>query len=207
MRPLRMTRTVLAALCVLATSSALAAGASAPPSLSRLTVGRNDVSGFDRGVLRIKSATSASRFAALFDLSSSVMAKKAARLEREGFLEGVRDTLRTSTGEIFSTAMVFRSDGAANRQVAGWVAEYRRLFEGTWVNGPPVPTIPGSQTLTVRSRAPRQASAYALVLFSSGKCALLTSVIYTGRGASKNAPDAVSSSASALYGRAKPVCS
>jgi hypothetical protein len=201
----RVTVASAVAICV-AISAAPSTAAVAAPPLSQLAARRNDVPGFNSAVRRVRSARSASGFAGLYLASPRVLAEKTALLQRQGFVEGVKDSLQTPSGEISSTAVVLGSRGAAMAQVAGWMTAYRHSLGNAAVVAP-IAAIPGSQVLSVSSRSPREESAARVVTFTVGRCALVESIVYIGQGASEQIAANAQRGALALYGRARAACS
>jgi hypothetical protein len=197
-------RRVTLLVVVTGVAASQAAAATLPPP-SRLVARVDDISGLTKATVTIRPARSAEAFAALlYERTGTKLSRTS--LEREGFLEAVRETINAPAGEVFSTAMVYRSPLAARQQEAKWITQYRSLYRRIWISRPAIRTVPGSLVAGVPSHFPRELSEYRLAFFSVGSCAFLETVIFTGPQLHRNVADTLASATTALYQRARTVC-
>lgn len=194
--------TLLVAVAGVATSQAAAA---VLPPLSRLAARVDDIPGLAKATVTIRPARSARAFADLLHERTGAKLSPTS-LEREGFLEAVRETIDAPAGEVFSTATVYRSRHAATQQEANWITQYRSLYRQTWIFRGPVKAVPGSLVAGIPSHFPQKFSEYRLVFFSVADCAFLETVIFMGSQLHRNVADTLDSAATALYQRARTVC-
>src|SRR5277367_2730837 len=129
------------ALPVLATPAP--AGASIPAS--SLVVHPAEMPGFTTATVKLRSATSASRYAKVVLGEHSREARgEIKRLKRKGFREGVQEFLSTPAGEALSLALVFANARIAEHELTVSMSEDVKAQGKAVVERFTVPAIPGS---------------------------------------------------------------
>ncbi len=143
-----------------------------------------------------KTATSAQHWAEISDEGDEV-GSEAARLTRNGFREGVGQHYKASGGQAaLSLALVFDSPEGAAKEVRHYLQVDPRF--GLHVESVKVPAIPGS---IVIGEGPA-----GNVLFTSGRCFLLTGDELTPSATPMQVNAVPISAAIATYARVKRLC-
>ncbi len=186
-----------------AASATLAAGTAIAPS--SLIAHPGELPGFAGAKERLRSATSASRYAKVVLRDSSREARKeVARLKREGFREGVQELLSGSQGQALSSAVVFRSPARAQHELKASIAEaVKAQGSSAIVKRFTVAAIPGSFGFSATEAG--HPGGAANVLFASGRCFFIV-----GNALDDGAPEQLSTApvagATALYQRVTSLC-
>lgn len=191
--------------CVLALSvPAVAAAAIAPASLVAHPA---ELPGFLEANVKLKSATSASRYVKLvLGEKGSEARKEVASLKRKHFREGVQELLSIRNGEALSLAIVFGSARTAKQELKNASSETTKAQGKAVVERFPVPAIPGSFAFTAAEA--NQSSVAANVLFAVGRCYFLVGNSLGGVAVTREqASAAPAAGATAVYSRAKSLCS
>jgi hypothetical protein len=191
--------------CALALSApAVAAAAIAPTSL---VAHANELPGFGEANIKLKSATSPSRYVKLvFEEKGGEARKEVARLKHKHFREGVQELLSIRHGEALSLALVFGSARIAQQELKKSSSETVKAQGKAVVDPFTVPAIPGAFAFTA-AEANRSGVA-ANVLFATGRCYFVVGDSLEGVAVTREqASAAPAAGATALYARVKSLCS
>jgi hypothetical protein len=196
---------VAATSLVVALLMSVGLGEAAPPSPSALVAHAAELPGFGAAKAKIRSASTAYRYLHVVLEEPSVQARrKASKLERRGFREGVRELLSASQGEALSIAIVFDRRRGAREEFNKSVAESRKAQGGATITPLATPAIPGASAFTAAE--PGHPGGAANVLFTSGRCFFLV-----GDFLRTAPPDQLGAAplagATALYERTRALCS
>jgi hypothetical protein len=190
--------------CVLALSTPAVAAEIAPASL---VAHPPELPGFGEANVKVKSATSASRYVKLvLGEKGSEARKEIASLKRKHFREGVQELLSIRNGEALSLALVFGSGRTAKQELKHSSSETVKAQGKSVVERFSVPALPGSFAFTAAEA--NQSSVAANVLFATGRCYFVVGNSLEGIAVTREqASAAPAAGATALYSRVKSLCS
>jgi hypothetical protein len=188
--------------CAAAVSWPAVAGAAIPPP--SLVAHPDDLAGFTATKIKLRSATSATRYVkVVLGESGREARKEVAKLKRKGFQEGVQELLPSRQGEALSTAVVFSSPRVAKQELKTSISEGLKAQGKAMVSRFTVAAIPGSFGFSA-SEAGHSGGA-ANVFFSTGRCFLLV-----GNSLHTSTQEQLSvapiAAATAVYQRVKSLC-
>jgi hypothetical protein len=191
--------------CALALSAP--AVAAAKIASASLVAHADELPGFGEANVKLKSATSASRYVKLvLGEKGSEARKEVASLKRKHFREGVQELLSVRNGEALSLALVFGSSRIAKQELKNSSSETAKAQGKAVVERFPVPAIPGSFAFTAAEAS--GSSVAANVLFATGRCYFVVGNSLEGVAVTRQqASAATAAGATALYSRVKSLCS
>jgi uncharacterized membrane protein YtjA (UPF0391 family) len=151
--------------------SAPAIAATAIPPAS-LVAHRDDLPGFAAAKIKLRSATSATRYVkVVLGESGREGRNEVTKLKRKGFQEGVQELLPSRQGEALSLALVFGSARVAKQELKASISEGVKAQGKATIKRFTVAAIPGSFGFSAFEAG--HSGGAANVLFSTGRCFLL----------------------------------
>ncbi len=188
--------------CAVAVAWPALAGAAVPPR--SLVAHADDLPGFTATKIKLRSATSATRYVkVVLGESGREGGREVARLERRGFQEGVQELLPGRQGEVLSTAVVFSSPRVAEQELKASISESLKAQGKAVIIRFKVAAIPGSFGFSATEAG--HAGGAANVFFSTGRCFLLVgNSLHTSM--QEQLSVAPIAGATAVYQRVKSLC-
>lgn len=188
--------------CAVAMSAPALAAAAIPPA--SLVAHPDDLPGFAAAKIKLRSATSATRYVkVVLGESGREGRNEVAKLKRKGFQEGVQELLASQQGEALSLALVFGSARVAKQELKASISEGLKAQGKAVIKRFTVAAIPGSFGFSA-SEAGHSGGA-ANVFFSTGRCFLLV-----GNSLHTSTQEQLSvapiAGATAVYQRVKSFC-
>jgi hypothetical protein len=156
--------------CAVAVSAPAIAAAAIPPA--SLVAHPDDLPGFAAAKIKLRSATSATRYVkVVLGESGREGRNEVTKLKRKGFQEGVQELLPSQQGEALSLALVFGSARVAKQELKAAISEGVKAQGKAAIKQFTVAAIPGSFGFSAFEAG--QSGGAANVLFSTGRCFLL----------------------------------
>jgi uncharacterized membrane protein YtjA (UPF0391 family) len=188
--------------CAVAVSAPAIAAAAIPPA--SLVAHPDDLPGFAAAKIKLRSATSATRYVkVVLGESGREGRNEVTKLKRKGFKEGVQELLPSQQGEALSLALVFGSARVAKQELKAAISEGVKAQGKAAIKRFTVAAIPGSFGFSAFEAG--HSGGAANVLFSTGRCFLLV-----GNSLHTSTPEQLSvapiAGAMAVYQRVKSLC-